>query len=132
MELCSLGSLKKYLSDRRTRGCYYSHIDDEGSLLPCNSDELNALWREHKPTDDAFMQLEDYILTTRDLIRFCPQTANGMEYLASRSIIHRDLAARNVLLTENHVVKISDFGLARQNEQSYMSTNISVSKLHSV
>ena len=27
--------------------------------------------------------------------------------------IHRDLAARNVLVTENNVMKIADFGLAR-------------------
>jgi len=27
--------------------------------------------------------------------------------------IHRDLAARNILLLENNVVKICDFGLAR-------------------
>lgn len=27
-------------------------------------------------------------------------------------VIHRDLALRNTLLTKDHVVKISDFGLA--------------------
>ncbi|UYV64419.1 KDR, partial [Cordylochernes scorpioides] len=30
-----------------------------------------------------------------------------------REVIHRDLAARNVLLADNHVVKICDFGLAK-------------------
>ncbi|XP_028942943.1 fibroblast growth factor receptor 1-A-like, partial [Antrostomus carolinensis] len=37
----------------------------------------------------------------------------GMEYLASKKCIHRDLAARNVLVTEDNVMKIADFGLAR-------------------
>lgn len=34
-------------------------------------------------------------------------------YVCVFQCIHRDLAARNILLSDNNVVKICDFGLAR-------------------
>ena len=37
--------------------------------------------------------------------------ASGMEYIESKRYVHRDLAARNVLLDENLVCKVADFGL---------------------
>lgn len=46
--------------------------------------------------------------------------------------IHRDLAARNVLVTEDNVMKIADFGLARDvhNIDYYKkTTNVSVTTL---
>jgi fibroblast growth factor receptor 2 len=36
-----------------------------------------------------------------------------MEFLHSRKCVHRDLAARNVLVGHEGVVKIADFGMAR-------------------
>ena len=36
-----------------------------------------------------------------------------MEYLGTMKCIHRDLAARNVLVAKDFVIKIGDFGLAR-------------------
>jgi serine/threonine protein kinase len=37
----------------------------------------------------------------------------GMAHLHKEGIVHRDLAARNLLLNDELVLKITDFGLAR-------------------
>uniref|UniRef100_A0A3B3BBQ4 Tyrosine-protein kinase n=1 Tax=Oryzias melastigma TaxID=30732 RepID=A0A3B3BBQ4_ORYME len=48
-----------------------------------------------------------------DQIEMAAQVASGMAYLELQNYIHRDLAARNVLVGENNVCKVADFGLAR-------------------
>lgn len=58
-------------------------------------------------------RVPDEQMTFKDLVSCTYQLARGMEYLASQKCIHRDLAARNVLVTESNVMKIADFGLAR-------------------
>lgn len=48
-----------------------------------------------------------------DQIEMAAQVAAGMAFLELQNYIHRDLAARNVLVGENNICKVADFGLAR-------------------
>jgi serine/threonine protein kinase len=56
-----------------------------------------------------------------DLFSFAHQIAVGMSYLASMNLIHRDLACRNVLVGENKILKVSDFGLSKEIDGVYAS-----------
>jgi len=60
-----------------------------------------------------YLQGKGKLLKLPQLIDMAAQVAAGMAYLESQNYIHRDLAARNVLVGENNIVKIADFGLAR-------------------
>ncbi|XP_053873360.1 fibroblast growth factor receptor 1 isoform X4 [Malaclemys terrapin pileata] len=86
VEYASKGNLREYLQARRPPGMEYCY----------------------NPT-----HLPEEQLSFKDLVSCAYQVARGMEYLASKKCIHRDLAARNVLVTEDNVMKIADFGLAR-------------------
>ncbi|MFT7806096.1 fibroblast growth factor receptor 2 isoform X3 [Arapaima gigas] len=86
VEYASKGNLREYLRARRPPGMEYSY---------------------------DIAHVSDEQLTFKDLVSCTYQVARGMEYLASQKCIHRDLAARNVLVTESNVMKIADFGLAR-------------------
>uniref|UniRef100_A0A8C5WHV6 Tyrosine-protein kinase n=1 Tax=Leptobrachium leishanense TaxID=445787 RepID=A0A8C5WHV6_9ANUR len=56
------------------------------------------------------------------LMDIAVQVAEGMRYLESKKCIHRDLAARNILLSQNNICKIADFGMARIIKDDYYVT----------
>ncbi|XP_017020488.1 tyrosine-protein kinase Fer isoform X2 [Drosophila kikkawai] len=60
-------------------------------------------------------------LTNRQQMGMCRDAAAGMRYLESKNCIHRDLAARNCLVDLEHSVKISDFGMSREEEEYIVS-----------
>ncbi|XP_072757280.1 proto-oncogene tyrosine-protein kinase ROS-like isoform X2 [Anoplolepis gracilipes] len=65
----------------------------------------------------AFQPADSQALRLQDLFAMCEDVARGCCFLEKLHIVHRDLACRNCLISsrnrENRIVKIGDFGLAR-------------------
>ncbi|XP_066927035.1 fibroblast growth factor receptor 2-like isoform X2 [Clytia hemisphaerica] len=74
---------------------------------------LRQFLRSKRPPPSDSDQRMDPLLSAKDMVSFSLQISKGMDYLASRKCIHRDLAARNILVGDDYVIKIADFGLAR-------------------
>lgn len=81
-----------------------------GEDNPALSNNSTQPWRSNYQSDYKGPRRS---VTTTDLLCWAFQVARGMDYLASRKVLHGDLAARNILLCDDNVVKICDFGLAR-------------------
>ncbi|XP_041111887.1 vascular endothelial growth factor receptor kdr-like [Polyodon spathula] len=134
VEFCKYGNLSNYLRSKRSDFVVYKSQEGSGGESSPDLKELikrrlesvastgssaSSGFIEDKSYCDSEEEEEDAddlykrALTMEDLICYSFQVAKGMEFLASRKCIHRDLAARNILLSENNVVKICDFGLAR-------------------
>lgn len=62
-------------------------------------------------------------ITTTDLLCWSFQTTRAMQHLASHKILHANLCAENIMLCEDNVVKICNFGLSKSMYQSGIGKN---------
>lgn len=77
-------------------------------------------------------------LQTYQLVNMLRDIADGMLYLSDMGYVHRDLAARNILVNDQLVCKVSDFGLSRileniQDEDTAIyTTKVAISSIYTV
>lgn len=61
---------------------------------------------------------DDSDVSPKRLTLMALDIARGLSYLASKNYVHRDVACRNCMINAQRVVKIGDFGMARQTFES--------------
>ncbi|KAJ6708674.1 SERINE/THREONINE-PROTEIN KINASE STY46-LIKE [Salix koriyanagi] len=69
-----------------------------------------------------FLHKQKGSLNLQSLLRVAIDVSKGMNCLHQNHIIHRDLKSANLLMDENGVVKVADFGVARVQDQTGVMT----------
>lgn len=64
---------------------------------------------------------EKHVLPWREAVGYAIQIARGLQQAHSNSIIHRDIKPHNIIMKNDGVLKVTDFGIARANVQSTMT-----------
>ncbi|CAI5451751.1 unnamed protein product [Caenorhabditis angaria] len=93
-EYCANGNLLEYLILKRR---YMTELQERGI-------DLNGSLTSIVEVDF------DEVISFHDLYRIASQICSGMVYLSSKLIVHNALCAKHILITQDHNVKIGDFG----------------------
>jgi serine/threonine protein kinase len=59
----------------------------------------------------ATLKSKNIKLDLGEFIDLSIQLASGCEHVASKGLVHMDVACRNILVADNNVIKLADFGL---------------------
>ena len=80
--------------------------------------------------------LKEYIsekgaLSWREAGEYAAQICEGLEEAHKKSVIHRDVKPQNIIMTEDGVLKVTDFGIARASSQATMTmANSTIGTVH--
>lgn len=83
--------------------------------VPTEQRQRILIISEYLPAGNLRQYIDDRSLPFpwRLRISFAVDCTRAVAYLHSRQCMHRDLKGENVLLSENHRMKLADFGFAR-------------------
>uniref|UniRef100_A0A4W4ED95 Tyrosine-protein kinase n=1 Tax=Electrophorus electricus TaxID=8005 RepID=A0A4W4ED95_ELEEL len=95
------------------KSLYHNNIVNWVGFSSTSSGIVVQLIMEYLPLGSLREYLPKHRLGVAQSLLFAQQICQGMDYLHSKRYIHRDLAARNVLVENEGVVKIGDFGLTK-------------------
>eukprot|EP01084_Bolivina_argentea_P315718 547072_1 len=101
-------------------------------LKQCNSPFVIQLLNEHQDDDFNWVVLEFCSggsiapkighLKEKEIQKLTSHVLNGLLYLHENGIIHRDVKPQNILLHQNGIYKLADFGLAKDIDKSLAKT----------
>uniref|UniRef100_A0A3P8SSF8 Tyrosine-protein kinase n=1 Tax=Amphiprion percula TaxID=161767 RepID=A0A3P8SSF8_AMPPE len=95
------------------KSLYHSNIVKYKGCCTELGGQVVQLIMEYLPLGSLREYLPKRKLCVPQCLMFAQQICQGMEYLHSKRYVHRDLAARNVLVENDSLVKIGDFGLTK-------------------
>nr|XP_015826305.2 tyrosine-protein kinase JAK2 [Nothobranchius furzeri] len=129
-------SLEKFLREIETLSVLHSdYIVTYRGVCYSMGHPSMSLVMEYLPYGSliAYMESNRQNISTRRMLLFASQICKGMEYLQSLCYVHRDLAARNILVANESLVKIADFGLTKlltMNMEYYCIANLKGNPLY--
>ncbi|XP_038661069.1 tyrosine-protein kinase Fer isoform X2 [Scyliorhinus canicula] len=114
----------KFLSEARILK-QYDHPNIVKLIGVCTQRQPIYIVMELIPGGDflSFLRKKKDELKMKQLVKMSLDAAAGMAYLEGKNCIHRDLAARNCLVGDSNVLKISDFGMSRQEDDGIYSSS---------